>query len=259
MFPSEYEGITVECPQNISELELPEKNIISSEFAARFSAYFSAFDFSLYAFYGWDDLPFVSYTAEEESGSISKITVSGKYERLFMFGADAAIPAGPVVFRLESAFFPMRYQQTNAEYQVNCQLNGTAFEKARQHNQLTALAGLDWDAGNGWTLTAQYCGDAVFADQVSISELDRDIYQHQMTLSVEKTLLNETLSLSLEGALDLNEFSSSTELSASYSLSDSINLSLIGNFFFEGPGGKKGMYGNYFDLNCLTLKAKISF
>ena len=261
IFPAEYEEITVINPQNIDEFDLPEKSIVSSEAAARFSAYFSTFDFSLYAFYGWDDIPFVSYTAIKDTtpGKLKEIQVTGKYERFFMVGADAAIPAGPVVFRLESAFFPLRYQQTSAEYQINCQLDRIQSENAKRCNQLTALTGLDWDAGNGWTLTAQYWADAVFADETDISELERDIFQHQATLSVEKTLLNETLSLSLEGCLDLIYFSSATELTASYSLSDSINLSLIGNFFFEGLGGKQGMYGNYFDLNCLTLKAKVSF
>ena len=80
-----------------------------------------------------------------------------------------------------------------------------------------------------------------------------------MTLSLEKSFINETLTLSATGALDLNELSSTAELECAYSFSDAITLSAIVDLFLKGIDGKEGQYGAYESLSCGTLKAKISF
>ena len=141
------------APGSYSDFDRPDRDLSSSEYGARFSAYLPSFDFSLYGFYGWDDMPF--YTAD----------MNGKYKRMAMVGADAAIPAGDFVFRLESAFFPQRYIQASE--------GGT-----RQRNQIMALGGVDWTPAGGWTITAQYVADIVTG---SDSPLDRHTYEHLAT------------------------------------------------------------------------------
>lgn len=248
VFPSEHDNVEMYFTGE------PELNILNGEFAARVSTYFSAFDLSFYAFYGWDDEPFSRF--DEDGG---KTYLFQEYKRMGMIGVDAAIPVDAFVLRLEGAFFPFRYIQTNTDYQFYLLSNGIKPEGAKAHHQAIALAGFDWDAGNGFTVTAQYVADIVFGSDASIDELDRYRYQHEATLSIEKTLLNESLTLSAAGALDLCEFSSSVELSVDYSLSDSIKISLIGDLFLEGPDNKEGLFGKYHDLSGLTLKGKISF
>lgn len=255
VFPESVDEITITEPEGISDFELPEKKFYNSEFALRLSAYFSMMDVSLYGFYGWEDNPFVAYTATSDT----EITVTGEYKRLCMIGTDAAIPCGDFVFRFEAAFFPDRYMQTNDEYQTALQEAGEEFDIAKKHHQVLGLAGLDWDAGSGFTFTAQYVVDYVCGSKDSIDELDRKRLQQQATLSLDKTLLNETLTLSASGALDLKDYSSFSEVSAEYSLSDSIKLSVIGDFFLEGPDDKAGMFGEYHDLCAVTIKGKISF
>ena len=121
---------------------------------------------------------------------------------------------------------------------------------------MVALAGFDWTPSGGWTITAQYIADAVFE---SDSQLDRNAYVHRASLTVEKTLFNESLTLSALAFLDLTDFSSATELSAEYSLTDAIKLGLVGNLFFKGIDGRDGLYGAYSGLTCLTLKGVVSF
>ena len=176
-----------------------------------------------------------------------------------MFAMDGAVPLGNFVLRFEGAFFPERHIQTSAEFQKECQLAGEELETSKRHHQILALAGFDYDAGGGLMVTAQYIADCLAASDSEIKNLDREMYQHQATLSIEKNLLNETLTVSADGTLDLSDFSSSSELKAEYCLTDSIKLSLIGNFYLEGPDNKKGLYGIYHDLSCITLKGKISF
>lgn len=218
------------APGSYSDFDRPDRELSSSEYGARFSAYLPSFDFSLYGFYGWDDMPF--YTAD----------MNGKYKRMAMVGADAAIPAGDFVFRLESAFFPQRYIQASE--------GGT-----RQRNQIMALGGVDWTPAGGWTITAQYVADIVTG---SDSPLDRHTYEHLATLSVEKPFLNETILLSGSFAMDLRYFSTNTELVMEYKLTDSITLSMTGEFYFAGPD-KDGEFGSYKDLSCIILKGKYSF
>jgi hypothetical protein len=173
-----------------------------------------------------------------------------------MFGADAAVPFGNFVFRFEAAYFPERYMQTSVDYQKKYLFAGEKADAAKERHQLVGLLGADWDAGGGWTLMAQYVADIAFGD---VGDLARKQYVHQLTATVTKSLFNDLLSLMFHGGLDLCDFSAAIDAEAEYSLTDSIKLSLIGNFYIEGPGDEKGMYGVYRDLSCLTLKGKISF
>ncbi len=229
-------GTIMEFPVKIALLEKPELAIWNGEYGLKLSGYFSALDLSVYGFYGWDDIPLLNYQMTAEG-----ILVSGQYERMAMVGADAALPIGPTVLRLEAAFFPQRYFQKSSG--------------AEKRNQLSALAGLDW-MPSGWTFTAQYYCDYVFGD---LDVLERtDSYQHGATLSVSKSLVNETLELSFTGVIGLNDFDSMLSPSVKYSLSDQISLDASAYIFLAGPD-HDGQYGAYKDLSTIAINAKFSF
>ena len=230
-------GVNLAFPVTIDGIKTPELAIWNGEYGLRVSGYFSALDLSLYGFYGWDDTPIVNYGMTSDA-----IVVNGKYERMAMIGADAALPIGETVLRLETAFFPQRHFQKE---------EGGSLQK----NQLSALAGIDW-MPSGWTLTAQYYCDAVFGD---LDELERtDVYKHGATLSVSKSLVNETLELSFSGLIGFNDFDSLLSPSVKYSLSDQISLGASAYIFLPGPE-RDGKYGAYKDLSSLCLNAKFSF
>ena len=230
-------GVNLAIPVTIGGIETPELAIWNGEYGLRVSGYLSAFDLSLYGFYGWDDTPILNYGMTSEA-----IVVSGKYERMAMIGADAALPIGETVLRLETAFFPQRHFQKE---------EGGSLQK----NQLSALAGIDW-MPSGWTLTAQYYCDAVFGD---LDELERtDVYKHGATLSVSKSLVNETLELSFSGLIGFNDFDSMISPSVKYSLSDQISVGTTAYIFLPGPD-KDGKYGAYKDLSTISINAKFSF
>lgn len=257
ILPDSYDGVPVIAPQKYDDFDLPKKAIYNGEYALRASTYLSALDLSFYAFYGWDDNPFMSYSVNlDDGGNPKEVRVNGEYKRMAMLGADAAIPAGDFVFRFEAAYFPQRSIQTIAEYQVESQLAGEGFDSCTKHHQVIGLAGFDWTPSGGWTITAQYFADLICDYK---DDLERKLYQHQMTLSLEKSFINETLTLSATGALDLNELSSTAEVECAYSFSDAITLSAIVDLFLKGIDGKEGQYGAYESLSCGTLKAKISF
>ena len=242
---------TLVLPVRIAGIEKPELAIWNGEYGLRVSGYFSAFDLSLYGFYGWDDTPFLDYSISFGAPAVpgnpatampNGLTVSGKYERMTMLGADAALPIGETVLRLEGAFFPQRHFQKK---------EGGSLEK----NQLSVLAGIDW-MPSGWTLTAQYYCDAVLGELENLER--KDAYQHGATLSLSKSLVNETLELSFSGLIGFNDFDSMLSPSVEYSVSDQIDVGLKAFIFIPGPD-RDGKYGAYKDLSSISLNAKFSF
>lgn len=223
----------IKLPVMLGAIEEPEKKIWNGEYGAKLSGYFPLFDLSLYGFYGWDDTPFFESNATRQG-----IIMNGKYKRMTMVGADAAIPVKDIVIRTEAAFFPQRY-----------------FATEEKRNELSALAGFDW-MPSGWTITAQYFCDLVFGDLDPIER--EDAYTHGATLSLSKNLLNETLEVSFSGLMNFNDFDSMLKPSVNYSLSDQINLEGGAYIFIPGPD-KDGKYGAYKDLSSFYLKAKYSF
>ena len=268
-------GKNISLPVKIGNLENPELGIWNGEYGLKFSGYFSAFDLSLYGFYGWDDTPILDYSITYGEPSVpgnpvtampKAFVVSGKYERMAMIGADAALPIGETVIRLEGAFFPQRHFQKKAEKIMNEKVNEAAKSAAEgtspaeiriseQRNQLFALAGIDW-MPSGWTITAQYYCDYVFGELETLER--KNAYQHGATLSISKSLVNETLELSLAGVLGLNDFDSMLSPSINYSLSDQINVGLKAFIFIPGSE-RDGKYGAYKDLSSICLNAKFSF
>lgn len=223
----------IKLPVMLGAIEEPEKKIWNGEYGAKLSGYFPLFDLSLYGFYGWDDTPFFESNATRQG-----IIMNGKYKRMTMVGADAAIPVKDIVIRTEAAFFPQRY-----------------FATEEQRNELSALAGFDW-MPSGWTITAQYFCDLVFGDLDPIER--KDAYTHGATLSLSKNLLNETLEVSFSGLMNFNDFDSMLKPSVNYSLSDQINLEGGAYIFIPGPD-KDGKYGAYKDFSSFYIKAKYSF
>ncbi|HBG66243.1 MAG TPA: hypothetical protein DDW78_07205 [Treponema sp.] len=253
----------------LGDLVKPELELQNGEYALKLAAYLPFADFSAYAFYGWDDVPVMTYALTDASGKkldfsnpmqflllpTAQVRVGGEYKRMAMFGADAAVPAGPFTIRLEGAFFPQRYFATTAEKQIAAQVNVSVEDSFVQRNQLALMAGLDWMPGS-WTLTAQYYLDAVLGDLDDIDREER--VAHKATLSVSRSFLGGNLELSAQGILGLNDFDAAVIPSVSYALSDQISLSLSGNFFIPGPDND-GEYGAYKDLSSVTFSGKFSF
>ncbi len=250
-YPIPAMNTTLHLPVTINQFKKPELAIWNGEYGLKLSGYFSALDLSLYGFYGWEDTPLLDYgmtfgepldPSNPATALPNGITVGGEYKRMTMVGTDAALPIGPTVLRLEAAFFPQRYFQKKEGGSL-------------KNNQLSALAGLDW-MPSGWTLTAQYYCDYIFGD---LDTLERtDAWQHGATLSVSKSLVNETLELSFAGVIGLNDYDSMLSPSVKYSLSDQISLDASAYIFLAGPD-RDGKYGAYKDLSTIAINASFKF
>jgi len=95
----------------IETLKEPYLGIKNGEYGLKLSVYFSAPDVSLYGYYGWDDTHFLDYSITYGEAKPpfppvpNGLEISGSYKCLAVFGADAALPLGATVIRLEAVFF----------------------------------------------------------------------------------------------------------------------------------------------------------
>ncbi|MBR5965067.1 MAG: hypothetical protein IK015_02975 [Treponema sp.] len=200
----------------------PDPKFENFEYGLKASAYWKYADVSLYGFYGFDRLP-SSFNIDALFGYFNM-----EYNRSLMFGADASIPLGDVVLRLEGTFFhdatiPItNFDLSNIGIDNIKDLFNDNYEFGyKKREKLVMLAGLDW-MPSGWILSAQYYGDLVFGD---MGELNRKNYVHIVTLAASKSFFKDTLTLSLAGLLQFEEWNNMLLLNASYNATDALVLS----------------------------------
>ncbi len=147
------------------------------------------------------------------------------YYRMTMLGADMSIPVGKFVIRGEMAEY--------LSYSSNM------------------LLGLDWYAGNDWTLSAQYSHTV----QTSGGYAGNHRNSGLATLRISKDLFNNTLSLSSFAYVDVTGGGVYDRVSADYAVNDQIHA-LIGYDYFRAD---KGMFVYYKNNSEVWIKLKYSF
>lgn len=228
-------------PVSIGEISKPELNLENMEFGIKASGYFSFCDISLYGFYGWDKTPIISY-------DLGTFSINGEYKKLAMTGFDIAVPVGPVVIRGETAFFFNRAFQST----LNAIMSGK--ENSVNQNQMMGLIGFDWMPSD-WTITAQYYCDLLFSKSNDIERTDA--FEHGATVSISKSLLNDTFDLSFSGLLGFNDLDSAISASMKYKLADQIGITAGTNIFLSGI--EEGTYGKFKDLSSVYIKVEYSW
>ena len=230
---------STELPEN-ARLDLddtPEKRFKNSELGGRFRFFLETFDFSLTALHTYNKAP-VTVTAYNPA--TDSILIQGVYKPMNVIGGDISIPIGEFVLRGEAA-----------EYfgEVLSVANGLSY---KTRNTFNALAGLDWYAGNNWTLMVQYMHKYI-ADYRNNLSLEKN--SSTVTARISKELLNNTLKLSLFGYLDVDNLGFYSRAVADYLVNDQITLSLGVDRF----GGKRGTFHSYESNSQIFAKGKYFF
>lgn len=229
------------------------KMFTATEAAARLSFFLPGIDFSVSGFYGWDKNPRFTKSGYAKLNAMhlpekAFLTLNQEYYRIGMAGIDAAIPAGDVTIRLESAWIGRRYfepKNQNPSFGIP-NINGVplTFDPAVRKHQLLALAGLDW-IKNSWTLSAQYFEDLILDHK---NDIERPMHKGFVSLNISKTFLRDTLKLSASGAVDINYGSTSSTYSVDYALTDNMHVILGGDLYTKGYDGK----GDFAQLNKIS-------
>jgi len=224
-----------EMPYQANMDNTPDKTIENSEFGGRFSFFLSGIDFSISALHTWNKMPVFSYQYSRNSDTL---LLDAHYKQLDMLGIDFSKPVGKFVIRGEFA----TYLNELVEY-TDAPVN---------KNTLNGLLGVDWYAGNDWTVMAQYFHKQIGDYETAMASDENTSYS---TLSLSKKILRSTLGLSAYAYIDMFNEASFTRLSADYSLTDQIHFMAGYDWFY----GDKGMFSYYKDNSEAWVKAKFSF
>lgn len=213
-----------ENPWSVGPLPIgdePSHRLCNMEYGGRLSFFLSGIDFSLSALHTWNKMPVVC-------GGM------GQYRRMTMLGADCSLPLGRFVLRGEVAEY-----LDEAQASVNQEVPRAA--------STNALLGIDWYAGNDWSLSAQSAHKYVASGEHRNSGL--------ATFRISKDLLRNTLALQSFAYIDVTNGGIYNRLSADYALNDQLHATL-GYDFFHADRGSFTVYDNNSEL---FLKLKYSF
>lgn len=273
-------GLSLPVTYTKTENEKP-KMFTDSEAAARLSFFLPGIDFSVSGFYGWDKNPRFVKSGYAKKGLFNPANptpgplnpyvpkelhtnLNEEYYRIGMAGIDAAIPAGDITIRLETAYIGGRYFEPKnliSSLPIAQLLDGTSnadvqlsFDPAVRKHQLLALAGLDW-IKNSWTLSAQYFEDLILDHK---DDIERPIHKGFVSLNISKTFLRDTLKLSASGAVDINYGSTSSTYSVDYALTDNMHVILGGDLYTKGYDGK-GDFAQLNKISSIWVKGRFSW
>jgi hypothetical protein len=248
IIPTSINSSGFDIPVKLGTLEKPEASLENFSYAARVSFWLPALDFSLYGYYGFDDMPIMDYKLNYVGLYPSSIEISGKYYKYLMAGFDVALPLGEVVIRAESAFFFDRAMNCSAKEIVS---GGDSYLRK---NAVKALMGIDWMPST-WTITAQVYDSYIFDYSKKLDSKENAV---GTTLSISKKFFQETLAVSFVGVINWNDFDSVLELSAEYSLTDEITLSMGAVRYLPGIENEGG-YGAYKNLSNIYMRGIYRF
>ena len=215
----------------------PAKHIKNSEVGGRLRFFLENLDFSLTALHTYNKSPVTILKIDQQQQTA---VIKGIYEPMDVVGGDVSIPAGEIVIRGEMAFYfgePIALK------------NSTDYWHRSSFN---ALLGIDWYAGDNWTIMAQYM-HKVIMDYRSVLGTEQNT--SMITARISKELLNNTLKLSVYGMLDVDNVGFYVRPAADYLLSDQITLSLGADIL----GGRRGTFKTYDKNTQIWVKGKFFF
>ncbi len=199
----------------------PSHRFCHMEYGGRLSFFLSGIDFSLSALHTWNKMPVICNGV-------------GVYRRMTLLGGDLSIPVGKFVVRGEVA-----------EYLDEAQ--SSVSRDVPRASSTNALLGIDWYAGNDWSLSAQYAHKYVAWGEHRNTGL--------ATFRISKELLRNTLTLQSFAYIDVTNGGIYNRLSADYALNDQLHATLGYDFFHAD----KGMFTVYDKNSEVFVKLKYSF
>lgn len=213
----------------------PQKRIVNGEIGGRLMFFLSGIDFSFSALRTWNKMPV--FTTNVVNDTLSAL---GHYKRLTMLGADISVPISKIVLRAEVAEYLNEAQTPVFGTDVQCA------------NSLNALIGIDYYAGNDWSLSAQYAHKSIASHSALISTYKNS---GTATVRIAKELLNNTLTVQTFAYIDVTCEGIYNRLSADYAVTDQLHC-IVGYDLFSADSG---MFAMYADNSEVWLRVKYNF
>jgi hypothetical protein len=220
-----------------------EKNL---EGALRYSFDLKGWDFSLYYYYGRDNLPSYELSYEMPVGDTVNVLIKEKYNKLQMAGLDFATLIGKLGFRAECACFitPDLY-----------------FEKENVEDPFCRYAvGIDYE------FTSLPFGESIFTLMQWNQDVSKERYKYSKddlrhnfykSLSFKfQYVPNLRWSISCEGLANVEKKDFFLKPALSFTMFDGVSIDVTGEIL---DGHRESFFGSYKDNNRIKASVKYTF
>ena len=209
----------------------PKRIIKDSDFGLKLSRFWSGWDVTLNYLYHTIDEP-IFETRFDSSG----VSVVGDYRRSHMLGGTASSAFDDWTLRVELAFESDRYHR-NRETQ-------SGISKA---NQWGSVIGADFQGWRDQFLSLQWHQSQVNG---KIDGLIKAQQEDTLTLLWEVSMLNDTLTLSLQQLYSIDHRDGLSRPKLSYNLFSNLDVFTSVDHFF---GSQDGLYGQFGDSDRISI------
>lgn len=206
-------------------LEKPDRILADADWGLQLSTRVRGWDVSLNYLYHYADTPVIRLF-EQESG----VHVHGSYERTHTFGGSASNAFGDFTLRTEMGYTTNRYIQAPAAVEQDGVIRGGEF---------TYALGVDW-MGLSDTLVSVQLIQSWF-DRDGIPAV-RDTMETDATLLVERTFLNEVLTLRNQLIQDIDTGDGLLSVELAYDYLANLELRIEANLFYGSQYGRFGQF-----------------
>ncbi len=227
----------------------PANELGNSQFGFRLLSSFSAIDFSLSYFHGFDQNPTIYWSFQPRERTFSTLITYKPYQ---VFGADFVTTRGKFAFKGEGAYFLTEDRDGRNIFIKN--------------PYLQYVLGIDYNATNSLTLNGQFIQTIRFKYDREYEISQREAW-HMPTDNIPEQFVN---SISLRGQYQVSDFVNVQVISVvnlkdydyfllpilNYSYSDGVNI-YAGATLFEGPS--RSTFGRNKAYSRAFVEVKYSF
>ena len=225
---------------SLDEPQKPEPRLKNSEYALKFGAIMSGFDFSISYYEGFFDLPVMSREITPFG-----IHIRPEYRRFRAWGFDFASSLGGLGLRGELAYVHKAYHITNDPRDA---------DGVVRKPDLSFVLGADYTLLEDLYLNLQWVQRLIFDYQKGI---DEDRIENRLVLFCHKEFLDEEMEVGFSGMIyNLGDGDYMLRPYFKYSVADGVSLE-VGCCLFGG--GKRTMFGQFDQNDCGFIKVVYYF
>ncbi|MGH7858001.1 MAG: DUF1302 family protein, partial [Candidatus Binatia bacterium] len=226
-------------PVRVRDPDKPNRIVLDSDAGVRLSAFLGGWDLTLNYLYHYQDQPVL-----RRSLDAAGIIVTPEYERTHLAGGTFSRAFGDLTLRAELAYSTHRFFLTESPADPDGVFHA---------GELGTVVGLDYSLDGDTLLSAQLFESILTAHPRGAV---RDRADTQVTLLVQRELLNDTFVARALAIHSTNDGDGLAQLDLAYRLRSSVVLRAGYDFFY---GSRNGLFGQFDQADRVTSGIEVGF
>ena len=228
-------------PVTIQPERAPKRILKDGDFGFRLSGFKGGWDYSLNYLYHYDDTA-VLFRELVVTPSGPRINITPEYKRSHLMGGSFSNAFGDLTLRGELGYSLDRYYTTN-DIADN--------DGVVKNNEIAYVIGLDWFGISEIFVSTQLFQSTLDNHQTGMLRDERDT---SLTLLVERSFLNDTLTTRILWLHNLDLDDGLLRPGISYDLNDTVSIRMGADLFY---GNQRGLFGQFRDQDRVTTGIEI--